>query len=141
MRRTGSPYRKAEAAAGLPSSFRRLTGFPPRRSRVILYALLAVIAFLLLPKPELHLGRAVVFLLFGSDAATSLTSGGWRPSVDVLRFVDPLIGTANGGHVFPGASLPYGMFFFPWFFSLFFFFFSLSFPSNIYKKCGQNSMG
>ncbi|TWU70541.1 hypothetical protein ED733_000887 [Metarhizium rileyi] len=28
---------------------------------------------------------------------------------DVLDYVDPLIGTANGGHVFPGASLPYGM--------------------------------
>ena len=107
MRRTGSPYRKAEAA-GLPSSSFRLTSFP-RRSRVILYALLALTVFLLLPKPELHLGRAIIFLLFGSDAATSLTS---RPSVDVLRYVDPLIGTTNGGHVFPGASLPYGMYFF-----------------------------
>lgn len=28
---------------------------------------------------------------------------------DVLRFVNPLIGTANGGHVFPGATLPFGM--------------------------------
>ena len=26
-----------------------------------------------------------------------------------LRFVDPLIGTTNGGHVFPGATLPFGM--------------------------------
>ncbi|KAK1989031.1 family 92 glycosyl hydrolase [Colletotrichum cereale] len=26
-----------------------------------------------------------------------------------LKYVDPLIGTTNGGHVFPGASLPYGM--------------------------------
>ncbi|EME44718.1 glycoside hydrolase family 92 protein [Dothistroma septosporum NZE10] len=26
-----------------------------------------------------------------------------------LRFVDPLIGTANGGHVFSGATLPFGM--------------------------------
>lgn len=24
-------------------------------------------------------------------------------------FVDPLIGTVNGGHVFPGATLPFGM--------------------------------
>ncbi|GBF62851.1 secreted glycosidase [Trichophyton mentagrophytes] len=28
---------------------------------------------------------------------------------DVLRYVDQLVGTANGGHAFPGASLPYGM--------------------------------
>ncbi|GJC81381.1 putative secreted glycosidase ARB_07629 [Colletotrichum liriopes] len=26
----------------------------------------------------------------------------------ILKYVDPLIGTVNGGHVFPGASLPYG---------------------------------
>ncbi|EED21157.1 alpha-1,2-mannosidase, putative subfamily [Talaromyces stipitatus ATCC 10500] len=28
---------------------------------------------------------------------------------NVLDYVDPLIGTANGGHVFAGASLPFGM--------------------------------
>ncbi|KAF2771211.1 alpha-1,2-mannosidase, putative subfamily [Teratosphaeria nubilosa] len=28
---------------------------------------------------------------------------------DILSFVDPLIGTINGGHVFPGATLPFGM--------------------------------
>ncbi len=28
---------------------------------------------------------------------------------DVLPFIDPLIGTANGGHVFAGATLPFGM--------------------------------
>ncbi|KAK3688274.1 glycoside hydrolase family 92 protein [Podospora appendiculata] len=28
---------------------------------------------------------------------------------DVLSYVDPLIGASNGGNVFPGASLPYGM--------------------------------
>lgn len=28
---------------------------------------------------------------------------------DVLRYVDPLIGAANGGNVFAGATLPYGM--------------------------------
>lgn len=26
-----------------------------------------------------------------------------------FQYVDPLIGTINGGHVFPGASLPFGM--------------------------------
>ncbi|KAJ5140150.1 secreted glycosidase, partial [Penicillium atrosanguineum] len=28
---------------------------------------------------------------------------------DVLQYIDPLIGSANGGNVFSGASLPYGM--------------------------------
>lgn len=28
---------------------------------------------------------------------------------DHLSYVDPLIGTSNGGNVFAGASLPYGM--------------------------------
>ena len=28
---------------------------------------------------------------------------------DPLKFVDPLVGSSNGGNVFPGASLPYGM--------------------------------
>ncbi|KXJ89166.1 family 92 glycoside hydrolase [Microdochium bolleyi] len=32
-----------------------------------------------------------------------------RDEFDMLDFVDPLIGTVNGGHVFPGANLPYGM--------------------------------
>lgn len=30
-------------------------------------------------------------------------------SVEPLQYVDPLIGTINGGHVFPGATLPFGM--------------------------------
>lgn len=30
-------------------------------------------------------------------------------SDNILRYIDPLIGTVNGGHVFPGATLPYGM--------------------------------
>ncbi|PGG99820.1 hypothetical protein GX51_06112 [Blastomyces parvus] len=32
-----------------------------------------------------------------------------RRSKRIVDFIDPLIGTINGGHVFPGATLPYGM--------------------------------
>lgn len=32
-----------------------------------------------------------------------------RKEETVLRYVDPLIGTINGGHVFPGAGLPFSM--------------------------------
>lgn len=28
---------------------------------------------------------------------------------NILQYVDPLIGTSNGGHVFAGATLPFGM--------------------------------
>lgn len=32
-----------------------------------------------------------------------------NPNQDVLQWIDPLIGTALGGHVFAGATLPFGM--------------------------------
>nr|OQO21230.1 hypothetical protein B0A51_09314 [Rachicladosporium sp. CCFEE 5018] len=32
-----------------------------------------------------------------------------QSAADILAFVDPLFGTLNGGHVFPGASLPFSM--------------------------------
>ncbi len=32
-----------------------------------------------------------------------------RPAKDVTRFVDPLIGSANGGNTYPGAVRPFGM--------------------------------
>ncbi|KAF2087807.1 glycoside hydrolase family 92 protein [Saccharata proteae CBS 121410] len=48
--------------------------------------------------------RALVLLVcFGSGAESA------NATFDVLRYVDPLIGTVNGGHVFPGATLPFGM--------------------------------
>ena len=46
----------------------------------------------------------------------SLVAGCWfagaavvAEAFDPLDYVDPLIGASNGGNVFPGASLPYGM--------------------------------
>ncbi|KAE8144342.1 glycosyl hydrolase family 92-domain-containing protein [Aspergillus avenaceus] len=43
----------------------------------------------------------------------SLVLGDTTPSTpndyDVMQYVDPLIGSSNGGNVFAGASLPYGM--------------------------------
>ena len=67
-----------------------------------------------------------VALLAMPLTATSATGHSARDTVDVLDYVDPLIGTSNGGkvaqsyhlqiswltkigHVFAGASLPYGM--------------------------------
>lgn len=44
-------------------------------------------------------------LLFGGTAPVL----GQNTSTDFLQYVDPLIGTTNGGHVFPGATLPFGM--------------------------------
>lgn len=48
-------------------------------------------------------------LLPGIANAATTTNTTKQPACDVLRFVDPLIGTQNGGNVFPGATLPYGL--------------------------------
>lgn len=32
-----------------------------------------------------------------------------QKGMNILSFVNPMIGTSNGGNVFPGATLPYGM--------------------------------
>jgi hypothetical protein len=37
------------------------------------------------------------------------TSAGQEADVDVLKWIDPLIGSKSGGNVFAGATLPYGM--------------------------------
>lgn len=43
-------------------------------------------------------------------AAQTLAQGGESDAEsDILKYIDPFIGTLNGGHVFPGASLPFGM--------------------------------
>ncbi|KAM0261501.1 hypothetical protein ACHAQJ_002183 [Trichoderma viride] len=47
------------------------------------------------------LSRALTAILtYGSIA---------HATYDVFDYVDPLIGTTNGGHVFPGATLPFGL--------------------------------
>ncbi|KAK0709497.1 hypothetical protein B0T26DRAFT_408095 [Lasiosphaeria miniovina] len=103
MRKTkrteGSPYRKAAMA---PTHFKIV----PRRSRALLFALFCLFVFLLLPSSDFDLRGVLLFLLFSTDPGRSHGSAG--QAVDILQFIDPLIGTANGGHVFPGASLPYG---------------------------------
>jgi putative alpha-1,2-mannosidase len=75
---------------------------------VLLFAFFALCVFVMLPKPGMQLGRAFLFFMFGSHVANSLESSSSGSGADILRYVDPLIGTTNGGHVFPGASLPYG---------------------------------
>ncbi|CAI7643894.1 unnamed protein product [Penicillium glandicola] len=59
--------------------------------------------------PSLRMGLlgGIVTALYTSNviAARDYSADG----IDILKYVDPLIGTANGGHVFAGASLPFGM--------------------------------
>jgi hypothetical protein len=48
------------------------------------------------------------------DASKRLSRGNehqttFNKEFDVLDYVDPLIGTAAGGHVFAGATMPFGM--------------------------------
>ncbi|KAJ6102898.1 secreted glycosidase [Penicillium sp. IBT 16267x] len=54
--------------------------------------------------------RVLVLLFFASSCALVNAEHPALPGdYDVLQYIDPLIGTANGGNVFPGATLPYGM--------------------------------
>ncbi|KAM3087820.1 hypothetical protein ACMFMG_001890 [Clarireedia jacksonii] len=50
-------------------------------------------------------------LILGILAATRTAAGDSleKRDFDVFQYVDPFIGTINGGHVFPGATLPFGM--------------------------------
>ncbi|KAJ5767132.1 Alpha-1-2-mannosidase [Penicillium nucicola] len=58
-----------------------------------------------MPQYQLLLSLA----LASSHILVSATDSSPVEDYDVLQYVDPLIGTANGGNVFPGATLPYGM--------------------------------
>ncbi|KJZ72922.1 hypothetical protein HIM_07685 [Hirsutella minnesotensis 3608] len=51
----------------------------------------------------MHLRRLLIVALLRARPVVVLAAR------DVLDFIDPLIGTIQGGHVFPGASLPYSM--------------------------------
>ncbi|KAI1310598.1 alpha-1,2-mannosidase-like protein [Xylaria venustula] len=73
----------------------------PRRRRVFAVALFFALVWALLPIESLNPPRRVLL-----GVIKALTG---KSDSDVLQFVDPLIGTVNGGHVFPGATLPYGM--------------------------------
>ncbi|KAH8435182.1 glycoside hydrolase family 92 protein [Aspergillus melleus] len=50
-----------------------------------------------------------ISLLFLSLSCIAYAQNGEETKADVLDLVDPLIGTANGGHSFAGATLPFGM--------------------------------
>ncbi|KAL1966947.1 hypothetical protein VTN77DRAFT_3691 [Rasamsonia byssochlamydoides] len=53
--------------------------------------------------------RCRILLSLALFFSRSFAAGNSSTSYDVFQYVDPLIGSANGGNVFPGASLPYGM--------------------------------
>ncbi|KAI1437040.1 alpha-1,2-mannosidase-like protein [Xylaria sp. CBS 124048] len=75
----------------------------PRRRRVTGAVLLVSVLLVLLYTEGFNLPQNLpVWTTTGTTATV-------RSTVEVLQYVDPLIGTVNGGHVFPGATLPYGM--------------------------------
>ncbi|GAB1315992.1 hypothetical protein MFIFM68171_06202 [Madurella fahalii] len=92
MKSEGSPYRKAAMAA--PVRLRSV----PRISRVLVFAFTCVGFIFLLSRLD-----------SGLSGSLSFRGGHSGPRYDVLEYIDPLIGTTNGGHVFAGATLPYGM--------------------------------
>ena len=58
----------------------------PRRSRILAVALFCGCLLFLLPRVDL-----------GFTAPRLLSFGASKPKYDMLQFVDPLIGTTNGG--------------------------------------------
>jgi len=71
----------------------------PRRSRLVAIVFFCLCFMLFLPRHDLGIGKTLGFFLFGPGLAGSHGRG--TPKVDILRFVDPLIGTANGGLLRP----------------------------------------
>ncbi|KAF2166956.1 glycoside hydrolase family 92 protein [Zasmidium cellare ATCC 36951] len=51
----------------------------------------------------------VVLAVAGSLPQVAVAAPNSTNRSSILSLVDPLIGTTNGGHVFPGATLPFGM--------------------------------
>ncbi|KAI1848938.1 hypothetical protein JX266_005366 [Neoarthrinium moseri] len=76
-----------------------LAGVPRVRRMLLLGVLLATSCILLTLKSPASSRK--VF--------TALVGARFNTGEGVLKYVNPLIGTVNGGHVFPGATLPYGM--------------------------------
>lgn len=52
---------------------------------------------------------AAAFSAFFILLSHSIQPSHAQNATNILSFVDPLIGTINGGHVFAGASLPFSM--------------------------------
>ncbi|KAI0142900.1 glycoside hydrolase family 92 protein [Xylariaceae sp. FL1272] len=78
-----------------------LTSFP-RRRRLLPLVIVVLVVWAFIPIDRYNPPRRILLGL--TDTIAGKSTGD-----DVLRYVDPLIGTVNGGHVFPGATLPYGM--------------------------------
>ena len=55
-----------------------------------------------------NMARALKLTLFGSLLFSIVSATNSSLDYDVLQYIDPLIGTGRGGHVFAGATLPFG---------------------------------
>jgi hypothetical protein len=51
----------------------------------------------------------LILLVYHITSTLAGVTAKQRADSDVLNWVDPLIGSRNGGNVFAGATLPYGM--------------------------------
>jgi len=69
---------------------------------VLAIAIFCVCFILLLPRSDLGIGKTLAFFLFGPGF--SGPHGTETPRIDILQFVDPLIGTANGGMLLSSPS-------------------------------------
>jgi predicted alpha-1,2-mannosidase len=105
MRSAGPPARRATYSAGIGS---------PTAARSTGAAIRDILTTMTLFKTSCLAGhrRSAVFPALGLAAALLAARSqptAQDPVSDPARYVDPLIGTAAGGNVFPGAVVPFGM--------------------------------
>lgn len=86
----GTPYKMAKRA---PIRLPRL----PRRSRVLLVVVVLFWATMFLTMPRVYIGRALYFFAFSPGGVGRAASLRPLSKGNILDFVDPLIGTMNGG--------------------------------------------
>ncbi|KAI1473101.1 glycoside hydrolase family 92 protein [Daldinia caldariorum] len=98
-KRESDPASEASAGNSRFSRMLFLKSLPRWRRFLIVVPIVGLLVWVSIPN-RLNSPNTLLQTIKGSS---------WKYSDDILRYVDPLIGTVNGGHVFPGATLPYGM--------------------------------
>lgn len=64
---------------------------------MLLFAFVFFCVFVLLPKPGIRIGRTILFFFFSPDIAGPYGHKGSSVNIEILKYIDPLIGTTNGG--------------------------------------------
>jgi hypothetical protein len=81
-----------------------------RKTRIVVVAIVTALLWVTFFRDRFDAYSYSYFRSTSSGNWGYKTSHGSPSRRNGFQFVDPLIGTLNGGHVFPGATLPFGEF-------------------------------